>query len=181
MLHVAVALGDLLLAQRHQLRLLLALDIHVGLARVLIHVDHQGTHDGLNRHLLITVLVEDAVERGHLVGIHVLGGVVEHRERVVDEIVLQPVVQHARPDEDGEHDREGVDVAEEVERQDAGLVLGHQGDGGDRDHVIYEEDDACAHIDLAREAHRHLLADVRREARLPQGHHQGWDRGVGGR
>ena len=45
----------------------------------------------------------------------------EHREGVVDEGVLQAHVQHARPDEDGDHDREGVEVAVHVERQDAGL------------------------------------------------------------
>ena len=42
-----------------------------------------------------------------------------------DEGVVQPRVQHARPDDDDEHEQEGVDVAEEVERRDA--RLGHIG------------------------------------------------------
>lgn len=64
---------------------------------------------------------ETAREPRHLVGVHVLRRVVEHREGVVDEGVLQAHVQHARPDEDSGHDREGVEVAIHVERQDAGL------------------------------------------------------------
>lgn len=35
----------------------------------------------------------------------------------------------------------------------AGLVLGHEGDSRDCNHVVHEEDEARAHVDLAREAH----------------------------
>ena len=59
--------------ERHQLRLLLALDGHVRLARVLEHVHHERAHDGLDRHLLVAVLVQDAVELGHLQGGEVTG------------------------------------------------------------------------------------------------------------
>ena len=45
----------------------------------------------------------------------------ESRVWRTDEGVVQPRVQHARPDDDDEHEQEGVDVAEEVERRDARL------------------------------------------------------------
>eukprot|EP00964_Phaeocystis_antarctica_P051934 scaffold30357_cov52-Phaeocystis_antarctica.AAC.3 len=125
----------------------------------------------------------------------------ESRVWRTDEGVVQPRVQYARPDDDDEHEQEGVDVAEEVERRDARLGhiglqakcievhtcadwlhgvagsclsakpdLGHEGngDGGDRDHVVDEEGDARALVDLAREAHRDLLADEGREAGPPE-------------
>ena len=123
--------------------------------------------------------------------------------------VAQAQVQQVRPDENDEHEREGVDVAEEVQRRDArlrqlelhdgccakdvcgawgseheatglargvqallecgaGLVLGHEGDRGDGEDVVHEEGEARALVDLAREAHRDLLADEGREARLPE-------------
>ena len=58
--------------ERHQLRLLLAPDGHICLARVLEYVHHERAHDGLDRHLLVAVLVQGAVERGHLQGSEVI-------------------------------------------------------------------------------------------------------------